>query len=286
MSINVQPLTGHIGAEISGVDLNQIDDAQVRAIRTVWLQHKVIFIRHQSLTPDELVAAAQRFGNVERLHDGLNRLPGSDRVLLVETKEGQGDGPDGAFWHSDVTFAESPPMASMMYAVKLPQVGGDTLFSSMTAAWEALSDPLKRVVRDLEAYHDGIPYFSSYLMQPSQTDGAQRLAALRTKEPGALHPVVRCHDETGENALFVNRPFTQRILGLSEVESRNLLNLLIEHAEQESFQVRWQWSQGDVAFWDNRQAMHYPAYDYGNGHRLMHRVTLLGEKPRREAFTR
>lgn len=275
----LRPLGGHIGAEIAGLDLKSLDDAEVAAVRAAWLQHKVLFFPGQTLAPGDLAAAAGRFGQVEALHDGLRRHPDDERVLVVETRDGEGDGPNGAFWHSDVTFAACPPMASMMLAVELPPLGGDTLFASMSAAWDALSPPLQRAVEGLEAFHDGLPYFAPYLADIAPGEAAERIAKLRAEQPGAVHPVVRVHEETGEKALFVNRPFTQRLLGLSEIESRRLLDLLIEHSEQPSFQLRWRWSRGDVAFWNNRHAMHYPAYDYGRHHRAMQRVTLAGTRP-------
>ena len=276
----LRPLGGHIGAEIAGLDLRDIDDGEVATVRAAWLRHKVLFFPGQTLGADDLVAAAGRFGQVEALHDGLRRHPDNDRVLSVETRDGEGDGPNGAFWHSDVTFAACPPMASMMLAVELPPLGGDTLFASMSAAWDALSPPLQQAVEGLEAFHDGLPYFAPYLADIAPGEAAERIAKLREGQPGAVHPVVRVHEETGKKALFVNRPFTQRLLGLSEIESRRLLDLLIEHSEQPSFQLRWRWSRGDVAFWDNRHAMHYPAYDYGRHRRVMHRVTLAGVRPR------
>jgi taurine dioxygenase len=276
---NVRPLTGHIGAEIGGIDLKTLDDAAVAAIRAAWLEHKVVFFPRQELTADELVGVARRFGEIEPPHAGLRRHPDNDDVLLLETHRKAGDGRYNDIWHSDVTFAERPPMASMLHAVKLPAVGGDTLFSSMTAAWDALSEPLKRAVEGLEAYHDGIPNFTAYLSDPGQPNGRERLARMRQTEPGAVHPVVRRHPETGRRALFVNRAFTTRILGLSEIESRGLLDLLIEHCEQSSFQMRWRWTEGDVALWDNRHALHNAAFDYGDEHRVMHRVTLKGDRP-------
>ena len=276
----LRPIGGHIGAEIAGLDLKALDATDVAAVRAAWLEHKVLFFPGQTLAADDLVAAAARFGQVEALHDGLRRHPGNHRVLLVETGDGKGDGPNGAFWHSDVTFAACPPMASMMLAVELPPVGGDTLFASMTAAWEALSPPLRQAVEGLEAFHDGLPYFTSYLALTAPGEAAERIAKLRADEPGAVHPVVRVHEETGRKALFVNRPFTRHLVGLSGIESRHLLDLLIEHGEQPSFQLRWRWSKGDVALWDNRHCMHYPAWDYGRHRRVMHRVTLAGTRPR------
>ena len=277
---NVRPLAGHIGAEIAGVDLRRIDGDDVRLIREAWLAHQVLFFPRQGLSADELGRAASRFGEIEPPHSGLVRHPDNPGVMLARTTKGAGSGRYNAIWHSDVSFEAAPPMASMLQAESVPAVGGDTLFASMYAAWEALSDRLKTAVEGLEALHDGVPNFTAYLLDPETPDGPERLRRLKAEQPGAAHPLVVRHPETGRRALFVNRAFTQRILGLPEIESRGLLDLLFDHSEQASFQCRWRWAEGDIAFWDNRCAMHYAAMDYGMADRLMTRVTLKGAPPK------
>ena len=222
---------------------------------------------------------AKRFGEIVTPHAGLNKLPGHPDVMLVETKDGEGSGKYNTNWHSDVSFDEKPPAGSIIRAVKLPGIGGDTLFASMYAAYDNLSAPIKEIVENLKAFHEGVPRFSWSLLDPAHPTGREMLDKMKAECPGATHPVVRRHPETGRKALYVNRSFTTRIMGLSEVESRNLVDLLCEHCEQSSFQVRWRWSEGDVAMWDNRCAMHCAAMDYGTGHRVMHRVTLKGDRP-------
>ena len=276
---NVRPLTGYIGAEVTGLDLGNLDAAAAKAVWDTFLEYQVVFFRHQTLSADALLALGQRFGDIVRPHAGLSKLPDNPDVMLVETEGGMGSGKYNTIWHSDVSFNESPPAGSIIHAVKLPDVGGDTLFASMYAAYDNLSEPLKNMVEGLEAFHDGMPIFSLYLLDSANPKGRDMLEAMKREEPGAVHPVVRTHPETGRKALYVNRSFTSRILGLSEIESRNLLDLLCEHCEQSSFQVRWRWSQGDVGMWDNRCAMHVAAMDYGAQHRVMHRVTLKGDKP-------
>ena len=276
---NVRPLTGYIGAEVTGVDLGKLDDAEAKAVWETFLAHQVVFFPHQTLSPEELLALGRRFGEIVTPHAGLTKLPGQPDVMLVETKDGQGSGKYNTGWHSDVSFDESPPAGSIIRAVKLPGVGGDTLFASMYAAYDNLSAPLKEMLDSMEAFHEGVPRFSWSLLDPSRAGGREMLEKLKREAPGAVHPVVRTHPETGRKALYVNRSFTTRILGLSEIESRNLLDLLCEHCEQSSFQVRWRWSEGDVGIWDNRCAMHSAAMDYGTGHRVMHRVTIKGDKP-------
>ncbi|MDE0417691.1 MAG: TauD/TfdA family dioxygenase [bacterium] len=276
---NIRPLTGHIGAEISGIDLRCLDDGTVAALREAWLEHKVLFFPRQGLSPDELVHAASRFGDIEPLHPGLERHPDNPDVMVTATRDGEGDAIFNATWHSDVTFDETPPAASMLQAETLPSVGGDTLFMSMYAAWDALSERFKRAVDGLQAFHDGVPTFTPYLLESGAADGPERLQTLKRDYPGSVHPVVVRHPESGRRALYVNRGFTRRILGLPDIEGRGLLNLLLEHVEQSSFQVRWTWSEGDVAFWDNRCTMHYAARDYGPEERVMYRVTLKGSRP-------
>ena len=212
-------------------------------------------------------------------HAGLTKLPDHPDVMLVETKDGEGVGKYNTNWHSDVSFDEKPPAGSIIRAVKLPDVGGDTLFASMYAAYDNLSAPIKELVEDLKAFHEGVPRFSWSLLDPAHPTGREKLAKMKAECPGAIHPVVRRHPETGRKALYVNRSFTTRIMGLSDIESRNLVDLLCEHCEQSSFQVRWRWSEGDVAMWDNRCATHSASMDYGTGHRVMHRVTLKGDRP-------
>jgi taurine dioxygenase len=149
----------------------------------------------------------------------------------------------------------------------------------MYAAYDALSTRMRHVIEGLEALHDGIPNFRSYLLDPGTPDGPERLRKFTEEHPGCVHPVVRRHPETGRKALFVNRAYTVDIMGVTSIESRNILNFLFEHIEQPSFQVRWRWSEGDVAMWDNRCTLHYASMDYGDAHRLLHRVTLKGDRP-------
>ena len=276
---NIRPLAGHIGAEISGIDLRHLDDGKVTALRETWLEHKVLFFPRQELSADELVRVASCFGEIDPPHSGLERHPDNPAVMIAASRKGDGGGKFNAIWHSDVTFDETPPAASMLRAETLPPVGGDTLFTSMEAAFDALSERLKTAIEGLEAFHDGIPNFTPYLLDPGTPDGPRRLENLKREHTGCVHPVVVRHPETGRRSLFVNRAFTQRILGLPDIESRGLLNLLIEHCEQASFQMRWSWSRGDVALWDNRCTLHYAAFDYGRHDRIMHRVTLRGSRP-------
>ena len=246
---------------MTGVDLGKLDDAGAKMVWDAFLEHQVVLFRHQTLSPDELLNFGKRFGEIVSPHSGLTKLPEHPDMMLVETKDGEGVGKYNTTWHSDVSWDETPPTGSIIRAVKLPGIGGDTLFASMYAAYDKLSAPIKEMVENLKAFHEGptnsTPQYSvTSVLDPSHPDGRKMLEKMKTEYPGAIHPVVRRHPETGRKALYVNRCFTTRILGLSDIESRNLVDLLCEHCEQSSFQVRWRWSEGDVAMWDNRCAMH------------------------------
>ena len=277
---NVRQLTGAIGAEVIGVDLRQLNSASASDLWGKLLKFQAIFIRDQDLTPEALLHVGKSFGQILKPHAGLTEVPEKPEVMLAETRDGEGFGKYNTRWHSDVSFDEVPPSVSIIQAIKLPPQGGDTLFASMYAAYESLSDPIKEMIDGLQALHEGGPAFSWSLLDPASVDGKERLEQMKKEHPGAVHPVVRVHPETNRKALYINRSFTTRILGLSEVESRNLIDLLCEHSEQVAFQMRWQWAEGDIGMWDNRCATHCAVMDYGKAHRVMHRITLQGDRPK------
>ncbi len=275
----VQQLTGAIGAEVTGVNLRELDNEKISDLWDIFLRFQAIFFRDQYLSPKELLHLANSFGTVLQPHAGLTNLTTTPEIMLAETRDGEGFGKYNTRWHSDVSFDQKPPSASIIQAVKVPPQGGDTLFASMYAAYDSLSEPLKEMIDKLQALHEGAPAFSWALLDPANIDGAERLEKMNQESPGAVHPVVRIHPETNRKAIYINRSFTTRILGLSEVESRNLIDLLCEHCEQVAFQMRWKWAEGDIGIWDNRCAMHCAVMDYGKAHRVMHRITLQGDRP-------
>jgi taurine dioxygenase len=195
-------------------------------------------------------------------------------VTIIEQKGEQGIYNDE--WHTDVTFRAMPALASILYGRVIPPVGGDTLWSSMYAAYDALSAPMRRLVDGLSAVHDITEGFGDIV---SAKDGLAKLRAMQEKFPPVAHPVVRTHPVTGRRALFVNRSFTTRLLGVTKIESEHLLEMLLRHAEQSSFQVRFRWQPNSIAMWDNRCTQHYAANDFSPHHRLMHRVTVVGDAP-------
>jgi taurine dioxygenase len=269
-TIGVRPLTAAIGAEVSGVDLRQeLPDVTVAAIRQAFLDHLVVFFRGQALTDEEHLAVALRFGPLS-VPPLATRYQDRPTVTVLDQVSPKGEGADE--WHSDNTFMPNPPMGSILRAVHLPDVGGDTCFASMYAAYEALSLPLRTLVDGMTAVHD-----ITKPMQKAIAAGhtSLELSEMQARWPPVEHPVVRTHPETGRKALFVNRNSTTRLVGVTERENDVLLPLLLDHVRSPEFQCRFHWETDSVAFWDNRCVQHYAVADYVE-RRVMHRVTVDG----------
>lgn len=283
--LDVRPLSGTIGAEIRGVDVRHLDDETVAAIRSVWLERKVVFFPGQHLDPDEHLAFASRFGEPTEGHPVIPGLEGNPRVFQIDYTEAgnlaryYGDVADqarGLAWHTDVTFVPRPPLGSILNAVVVPPAGGDTLFSDQEAAFAGLSESLKDYLRTLWAHHDGEAQFRRILDYVGEGEWeGQPFSDLS----GTEHPVVRTHPESGREVLFVNPGFTSHIVGLRRAESDALLGFLYEHSVRPEFTVRYHWTAGDLGFWDNRATQHAVAGDFGNQHRVIQRVTLRGDEP-------
>lgn len=278
-SYEITQINGYLGAVVEGLDLRTVNEEIAAELKADWLKHQVLFFPSQHLSPDELVDFGRQFYPLEKPHSGLQSHPDNPYVFLIKTDKGEGDGKDNENWHSDITFAPEPPIGSILQGVELPPIGGDTLFSSMYAAYERLSEPIKKAIEGLEAWHDGLPYFQTYVKHMGFDDADERIANMRVNFPGVAHPLVRTIPETGRRSLYIDRIFVQNIVGLSRRESRHMQALLCEAAEHTTFQVRWRWSAGDVAMWDNRSTLHFAAGDYGMSRRIMHRVTWIGERP-------
>lgn len=274
MTIRVEPVTSTIGATISGVDLRRpLSNAQRTAIEQALVDHGVVFFRDQEIDPDQHVAFALQFGAISIPPMAPAGSPRPE-VMVLDQVAPQGEGADN--WHSDNTFMSEPPLGSILRAVELPPVGGDTCFASAVAAYEALSEPMRRLVDGLRAVHD-ITKPMTRAIEAGIFDPA-KLPALQAQCPPVEHPVARTHPVTGRKALFVNGNSTTRIVGLSERESDLLLPFLNDHIRSPAFQCRFHWEPGSIAFWDNRIVQHYAVPDYDQ-RRLMHRVTLTGDKP-------
>ncbi len=266
----VSPVTARIGAEIYGIDLREdLSDDAVAEIRQALLTYKVIFFRDQDISEDQHIAFARRFGDLE-VHpmSEAKDQPYPEIFHLKTRPDGSTTGAD--MWHSDVTWRAEPSMGSVLRGRILPDVGGDTLWSDMVAAYEGLSPAMKEWVCTLTAIHDGSG-FASYLGMPVE-EWYKRF-------PLQEHPVVRTHPETGERALYVNCSFTRSIKGLSEKESDWLLDHLYAQAAIPEYQCRFRWQENSIAFWDNRSCQHYAVSDYAPAMRHMERVTIIGDRP-------
>ena len=272
-ALQIKKVTRVIGAEISGVSLKEPLHPEDRAaIEAALLEHHVLFFRDQDITPEEQVEFSRQFGTISTPPFTPKYSKSPDYIVLDQTTP-EGEGADN--WHSDNTFMAEPPLGSILKAVLLPETGGDTCFANMVVAYEALSEPLRKMLDGLEAEHD--------ITKPLQKAIAAghseaKLSDVQAKWPPVQHPVVRTHPVTGNKALFVNGNSTTRLLGISERENQMLLPFLLDHVRSPAFQCRFRWDAHSIAFWDNRSTQHYAVPDYRE-RRIMHRVTLAGDRP-------
>jgi len=264
----IEPLTPFIGAEITGVDLRSVTEQQVAEIRAALLTHQVVFFRDQTLTQQEHIYFARQFGELE-IHPATPKGQDNPEVLHIA------HGPDSKgrenMWHSDVTWREKPSLGSILKAVEVPAVGGDTLFANMVEAYERLSDSLKDKIAGKIAVHDIARVFAGRLNKTTEE--------LRETYPVMEHPIVRTHPETGANVLYVNNAFTSHIKDMDEDEGRELLQALYRTASNPELQCRFRWKVGSLAFWDNRACQHFASSDYFPQVRKMERVTIAGDRP-------
>ena len=275
-SIEIHPLAGAIGAEIFGVDLSgDVDDDTIAAIRRAWLDHLVLFFRGQTLMPARLLAVARRFGEPIEYPfvAGIDGFPEITPVVKLEHERVN----FGGLWHSDTAYLDIPPMGTMLLAREVPPYGGDTIFANMYLAYETLSPGMQRMLDGLVAVNSSAQADVSRTREDRMRDGARADARA---EYEALHPVVRTHPETGRKALYVNGGHTVRFKDMTEAESAPLLGFLFAHQTSPKFTCRFRWEPGSLAFWDNRCAQHNPINDYHGFRRVMHRVTLAGDRPR------
>jgi taurine dioxygenase len=274
--IAVHPIAGALGAEISGVDLaKDLDDETIAAIRRAWLEHLVVFFRDQEVTPQRFLDFGRRFGEPIE-YPFVTGLPDTPEVIPVLKLEHEAVN-FGGIWHSDTTYLERPPMASMLIGREVPEAGGDTEFANMYMAYDTLSDGLKRLLEPLTAVNSSALADVSRTREDRLKDSARRDAA---KQYVAEHPVIRVHPETGRRALYVNVAHTERFSDMTREESLPLLRYLFQHQVRPEFTCRFRWRPGSIAFWDNRCTQHNAINDYPGHRRLMHRLTLAGDRPR------
>ncbi len=275
--MDVKLLSGALGAEISGISLNNINKEIFVTVNELLLEHKVIFFRDQNITPEEQIRFAKFFGPIEEhaYVKGREGYPEITRLIKgAEEKNQWGEG-----WHSDVSYNENPTKAVILKSIKIPPVGGDTVFANMELAWETLDKEIKDIVEDKRAEHFSLGagfFIDEYKYFESNGNDAE--------EYSNHHPIVRTHPETGKKILFVNWTYTKKIEGLEESESNEILSKIFEHQSRLDLTCRYTWSENNVAIWDNRSVIHYAIADFfpgrGLGHeRIMDRIAVLGDRP-------
>jgi len=269
--ISVHPVTPVIGAEIHGVNLAEpLDDQTAHEIQDALTTYQVIFFRDQDISVEQQKALGRWFGALV-VHPNDPGLEGHPEVMIIHADESS-KRVAGERWHSDVSCTEEPPLGSILRLFTVPESGGDTLFTSMYAAYDALSGPMKTLLQGLTAIHDGGPYYRETNALIGRDDGGREY-------PQAEHPIVRSHPVTGRKAVYVNEIFTTRIVGLPRAESDAILDFLFRHVQRGEFQCRFHWEPHSIAFWDNRWTQHLAIWDYWPQTRSGYRVTIKGERP-------
>jgi taurine dioxygenase len=271
-----EPLGPHFGAIVHGIDLATAGDDEIAAIRSALVDRKVLFFRDQTLADDTQINLGRRIGELTASHPVVGGVDQDHPEVYAL------DSADNGFadvWHTDVTFMKRPPLGSILRAVVLPPVGGDTNWADAQLAYDSLAAPVRRLADQLTAVHDGNREFGYYLAQRRGGRGNEWDGEVVTKLEPVEHPVIRVHPETGRRSIFVNPGFTSHIVGVSEFESRAILDLLYAHLSKPEHIVRHRWRPGDVAMWDNRSTAHYANRDYAGARRVMHRITLRGDVP-------
>jgi|TARA_B110000908_G_scaffold39813_1_gene48262 taurine dioxygenase len=274
MTITVQHLSGSLGAEISGIDLTQpLNNSIYADIRRLLVEHEVIFFRDQDISLSQHKALAESFGPLQT-HPAYGTIEGFPEITILESTPEKPTMIE--CWHSDMTFKKHPPMGTILRSRIIPPKGGDTLWSSMTAAYDGLSSGMQNFLSSLTAVHDFAFGFKESL---AEAGGRERLAQAVADNPPVEHPVICTHPESGKKVIFVNELFTTHIVGMTAKESRALLGFLYEHVVTPEFTCRFSWQPNSIALWDNRSTQHKPINDYFPAHRKLERTTIDGDKP-------
>lgn len=272
--IIINPLTSAIGAEISGIDLNTpISPTAADKIYRALIDHMVIFFRDQNITAAQHIALAETFGELDAPHPVYAHVPGHERIVKLANDATNPPDTDG--WHTDLTFKPNPPFASILVARVLPQTGGDTLWASMVAAYDALPDEMKDMLASLKAVHDMGDFRNNFTVDEESGD---KLTTAMQKFGCAIHNVVKIHPVTGKKYLYINDGFTAHIVGKTSRESRRLITWLLDHINRPEYQLRFKWTDGAIAIWDNRCTQHYAVNDYLPAYRCMNRITVINDR--------
>lgn len=273
-------LTPALGAVISGIDVKQLDEAEFRRLHGYWIEHKVLFIEDQELSLAALCAFSARFGPLMQL-PYVEPDPDHANVIRVLKGADESGGVFGGEWHADFSFLPAPPMASILYALDIPPIGGDTLWNNMALAWQALSKEVQATLQDCRAVHVGAPYGRQHAPPPDTRSGAS--IKIERDNPEAdretLHPAVVRHPVTGDAILNINPTYTTRLEGLDRQAGKELLGRLFAHVTKPEFGCRYRWKKGAVAIWDNRSTLHYAINDYSGYRRELVRTAIRGEPP-------
>lgn len=274
-SIQVRRVAAACGAEISNLDLSRpLEDATFAAIEAAFVEHEVVVFRDQEISTEDQKTFGRRFGDLTVHPFAPSSEEAPDLIVFDNDADNPPWGTD--VWHSDETFREEPPLGTMLRALIVPEYGGDTLFASMSSAYDGLSDRMQQFISGLEAIHDFKPFRNLFDSDP---ESRVKLRAFEDRYPPAVHPVVRTHPVSGRKAIFVNPQFTLGIKGMDETESRALLELLFHQAEIPEYQYRHIWAPNTMVLWDNRSVQHYAIHDYYPNRRKLERITIKGDKP-------
>ena len=275
--MRVQPVAGALGAEIHDVELRDLTATTLEEVRDVLHEYEVIFFRGADLTTTEQLALAASLGEVNLFP--TSRLLGTTEPTVQVIADAPGDKPQADYWHTDVTWTADPPTYAILQADLVPERGGDTLWASTTAAYDALSPTMQELLAGLRVVHDNESFIAGLRTRVSGPEVDALVASLRETYPPVLHPLVRTHPETGRRALFLGGRFMRRIDGMTDTESAPLLRMLVDHIQDPRFHCRWRWTAGDVAIWDERSTNHRSAADHWPQARTMRRVEVAGTRP-------
>jgi taurine dioxygenase len=278
-TLETRPISGTLGAEVTGADLRDVDEALFERIHAALLEHEVLFFRDPKIDDDQHVALANRWGPVSVFP--LIKALGSDEPSFQVIRDGPDSPPAADEWHTDVTWTPEPPKLALLRATLVPDRGGDTMWGSMTAAYDALSEPVRAFLDGLTVFHDCTTFLRG-VVRKMGAEQAEKLGVevkLRAMYPGVEHPLVRTHPETGKRALLFGGGFMRHIVGLAAHESDAVMKMVREHIEQPRFHCRWSWKPGDLAIWDERSTVHRAIGDHFPREREVRRCVVDGDRP-------